>query len=101
MAAVARSMMRVSHGRATAQHARCLASAEAVRRRQPEPDSPRGARVTYRGGISRSKGSELVGGFLQGRWRGTTIDLNFDHQVRALPFCPTPLARTLSAHTAT
>lgn len=60
-------------------HARWLASAGTVHARQPGPDTPRGARVTYRGGISRSKGRELIG-LLKGRWRGTTIDLNFDHQ---------------------
>jgi putative membrane protein len=35
--------------------------------------------VTYRGGISRSKGSELTGRLL-GRWRGRVIDVNFDYQ---------------------
>ncbi|KAJ1621937.1 Bestrophin, RFP-TM, chloride channel-domain-containing protein [Pavlovales sp. CCMP2436] len=54
-------------------------SADSVHRRQPQPDTPGGSRVTYRGGISRSKGAEFMGRLL-GRWRGTTIDVSFDHQ---------------------
>jgi putative membrane protein len=60
--------------------ARALATAEVVRKlREPMPDVPNGARVTYRGGLSRSIGRSLTGRLL-GRWRGTTIDLNHDYQ---------------------
>lgn len=50
---------------------------EVLKKRQPQPDAWKDTRVTYRGGLYRSKGRTLFG-MLMGRWRGTTIDLNFD-----------------------
>mmetsp|Transcript_775 Transcript_775/g.2336 ORF Transcript_775/g.2336 Transcript_775/m.2336 type:complete len:485 (+) Transcript_775:19-1473(+) len=50
-----------------------------IRDRQPKPELG-GARVTYRGGIQRTLGRSLVGRLL-GRWRGTSIDLNYDYRL--------------------
>jgi hypothetical protein len=50
-------------------------SPQALKERQPKPDSWKDSRVTYRGGLYRSKGRSFFG-LIMGRWRGTTIDLN-------------------------
>lgn len=52
-------------------------SPQTLKDRQPKPDAFASHRVTYKGGLSRSKGRSLFGRVM-GRWRGTTIDLNFD-----------------------
>jgi len=53
---------------------------DALKARQPKPDAWKDSRVTYRGGLYRSKGRSWVG-ILMGRWRGTTIDLNHDFRL--------------------